>query len=331
MVPPGSQPAGSPYGPLDPGGAGPYGQPSSGGPYGQPSSGGPYGQPSSGGPYGQPPGYPPAGPPPTQQFGQPGAQPYGVLPPIPPPPKRRTGLIIGIVVGALVLVLLLCGVGGVFLLRSGSKPGPVAQSSSRPTASASASESPGESASPSASPSQRVDITSRQTDPKPLTTAEVFPAPTIPAVDAAPYTIIKRDILTRCSGGAFGKVASLLTQGGCTQIVRATLLDSSKRYVATTGVANMPDEASAAKVQAVLRTSSNRATGFFSPLAAPGAGGYSDQQALVFISQVVGHYIVYYIAGKANGEDLSTSDPQTKNFTISLLPYHQQLLVAREG
>lgn len=88
--------------------------------YGQPASGAPaYGQPAYGQPGYEQPGYeqPGYGQPAYGQpaYGQPGG--YGApgyLPPGAPPPQKkgRTGLIVGIVVG--VVVLLLCGVGGTF-------------------------------------------------------------------------------------------------------------------------------------------------------------------------------------------------------------------------
>ncbi len=127
-----SSPYGGPSWPQEPQ------PPSSGAPYGQPpSSGAPYGQPpSSGAPYGQqpdpqygPPGGAPQGPPDATQYMPPGGSPYGPQygaapgapygPPgggfpygaPPPPPKSRTGLIVGLVIGA--VVLLLCIGGGV--------------------------------------------------------------------------------------------------------------------------------------------------------------------------------------------------------------------------
>src|SRR3954467_5793939 len=115
---PGQQPQyGSPYG-QPPQSGPPYGQQPGYDPYGQPPQSGPpqsgppqYGQPQSGAPYGQP-GYgqPQYGQP---QYGQyPGA---GAYPPAPPPKKSRTGLIIGLVGGGLVLLLCL-GVGAFLVL-----------------------------------------------------------------------------------------------------------------------------------------------------------------------------------------------------------------------
>lgn len=123
----------SPYGAPPPGygdPAVPYGQPvpdpswPNQPPGGQPYAGEPYpGQPLSGPPM---PGQPLSGPPvsgqpyPGAEFGQPGFPPYGVPQ---PPKKKRTGLIVSLV---LVFALLLCGGGGTaayFLLR-GTESGP---------------------------------------------------------------------------------------------------------------------------------------------------------------------------------------------------------------
>ncbi|MBF9135040.1 DUF3105 domain-containing protein [Plantactinospora sp. S1510] len=103
------------YGPPQPGYAQPpapapgYGQPG----YGQPGQGQPgYGQPGQGQPgYGQP-GHGQPG------HGQPGYPYEGGQPAPPAKPARRTGLIIGIVAGAVVLILLLvCGIGGFIWYR----------------------------------------------------------------------------------------------------------------------------------------------------------------------------------------------------------------------
>lgn len=135
-----------PYGQRPGHGQHPYGQPSSGQPaygqpYGQPASGqptygqDPYGQPSSGQPtYGQDPyARPGYGPQPgygQDPYGQPGygSQPgYGQQPghgqapgmyPTAPPPKKKRGLLIGLI-GVGLAVLLCCG-GGVALFASGA-------------------------------------------------------------------------------------------------------------------------------------------------------------------------------------------------------------------
>ncbi|WP_405783242.1 hypothetical protein OG512_30540 [Streptomyces sp. NBC_01378] len=108
----GQQPPAAPYGqpgpygpPQQPGQPGPYGQPGQQGPYGQPGQQGPYGQPGQPGPYAQQP--------------YPGGAPYpgwGGAPMGPPPKKRRVGMILGIVGGALAVVVI--GIVAVAMLGS---------------------------------------------------------------------------------------------------------------------------------------------------------------------------------------------------------------------
>ncbi|MGW6567968.1 hypothetical protein [Streptomyces sp. NPDC054975] len=90
MPPPPNQPPHHPYG-------GPVPPPQQPGPFGPPQGGpqpGPYGPPPQG--YPQQPGVP-------QQYPGPGAGAWG-QPPVGPPKKKRTGLIVGIVVGAVAVV-----------------------------------------------------------------------------------------------------------------------------------------------------------------------------------------------------------------------------------
>lgn len=133
--PPGQPPYGAPYGqPTD--------QPQYGQPYGQPATeppqyGQPYGQPQYGAPYGQPPAAPPPGWGQQPGFGAPGyPPPYGPGGPGgpfgPPPKKSRTGLVIGLVSGGVVLlVLLVLGVVGLAGLAGGGKPAPSASGTTR--------------------------------------------------------------------------------------------------------------------------------------------------------------------------------------------------------
>jgi hypothetical protein len=105
-----------------------YGQPGNyGDPYGQPSGppggggyGDPYGQPGYPDPYGQPSGPPSGYGSPPVGYGGAGYPPAGMPPAFPPPPaprKSRTGLVIGLVAG--VLVLLLCGGGALYYVIAG--------------------------------------------------------------------------------------------------------------------------------------------------------------------------------------------------------------------
>ncbi|MGW6479608.1 hypothetical protein ACWGDS_17160 [Streptomyces sp. NPDC055059] len=102
----------NPYGQQPP--AAPYGQPGPYGPPQQPGQPGPYGQPGQQGPYGQP-----GQPGPYAQQPYPGGAPYpgwGGAPMGPPPKKRRVGMILGIVGGALAVVVI--GIVAVAMLGS---------------------------------------------------------------------------------------------------------------------------------------------------------------------------------------------------------------------
>ncbi|MEU2928739.1 hypothetical protein ABZ636_27370 [Streptomyces sp. NPDC007251] len=106
--PPQPYPSGRPYP------NGPQQQPNPYGPPPQAAAPGPYGQqppPAAPGPYGSP--YPPQQPYPPQPYGQ---QPYGgwgVPPMAPLPKKRRVGLILGIVGGAVVAIVVVLALIGV--------------------------------------------------------------------------------------------------------------------------------------------------------------------------------------------------------------------------
>ncbi|MFG1923550.1 hypothetical protein [Cryptosporangium sp. NPDC048952] len=107
------------------------GAPTSGYP-GAPTSGYP-GAPTSGYPQGAPTsGYPAAG------YQAPG---YGGYPPVPPPKKSRTGLILGIVAGVVVLMVIVGSIGA-WALFSGDDPDPIASSSPSAPPSPTASPSP---------------------------------------------------------------------------------------------------------------------------------------------------------------------------------------------
>ena len=156
QVPP---PAPQPYGPPDPYGQSqqPYGQPAQ--PYGQPPQSDPYGTPAQQ-PYGQQPPnqYGQIPPPAPQQFGQQDPygqfgqpqqqfgqqqfpqQPYGQ--PGGQPPKGKGGLVVGIAIGAVVLI----GAGiGVVALTSGGSSSPSSASSGSTGTSTSAKDSVGSS------------------------------------------------------------------------------------------------------------------------------------------------------------------------------------------
>jgi hypothetical protein len=168
----------------------PYDQPASGQPYNQPQSGqpyNPYDQPASGQPYNQPynptaplpPGDPYANPagqystpnaygqPAVDAYGQPIADPYGypagqpgypggAYPPPPQPPqKSKTGLIVGLIAGAVVLIIVFCGVGTWLVNRNSDKTDTSASSGPSAVSTTGAGTATSAPASPSATPDNR--------------------------------------------------------------------------------------------------------------------------------------------------------------------------------
>jgi hypothetical protein len=61
--------------------------------------------------------------------------------------------------------------------------------------------------------------------------------------------------------------ATALEAQGCSQVVRATVIDPSGRYLATVGLANLRDTAAAERLFASQK---NPDLGAFTPLAVPG-------------------------------------------------------------
>ncbi|WP_163508556.1 hypothetical protein [Fodinicola acaciae] len=281
----------------------PYGQQSAP-PYGQPdpyAQGGGYGQPSAP-PYGQP-----SGPP----YGQPSGAPYGTPPP--PPKQSRTGLIVTLVVIGVVVLLALCGGGG-YLIYAANQPKP------KPTPSQSTGPTQGPTESPSPSPSAAHDISSRATDPTPVTTDELFGRTTV-TYNGRTFTRLAVEAPPTCTRATSGTATTLIASSNCSQVLRATYVDNTRQYVATVGIANMADEASAKSVGDAIFADPNK--GFWTPLRVPGtvAANFNNTSASVVIcsNKNRGHYIGWSIVARADGGTTNTSDPPAKDMGQGLL------------
>jgi hypothetical protein len=243
------------------------------------------------------------GTPPPQPV--PPAQPYAQEPyPQPPQKKRRTGLIIGVVAGVL---LLLCGGGTAAVLvigaaaDDGDKPGVYAES---------------------------VDISDRTEDSKPLTVAEVFPGKTLTLKGRA-YTVLKAEDLTVCGKAARGRTVPAVEAAGCTQVVRATVVDPEKKYLATLGLVNLEDAAGA---DAVRDSANDANVGAFLPLAVPGteAAKFGDLSGFISSGSANGHYYGYVAVGMADNQEPSMSDPGIDQVLADLQQVIQDPIDERE-
>jgi hypothetical protein len=212
-------------------------------------------------------------------------------PHVPAPPKRTGRVWLIVAISAAVLLLLCCG-GGILGVVFVGKNVPVPTST------------PSDSASPTASPSpttEPIDVTSRVTDPRPLTVREVFPGKAM-VTGGRSYRILRAEEVADCAKAAYGRTATALKAQGCSQVVRATVVDASGRYLATVGLANLRDTAAAERV---LASQKNPNLGTFTPLAVPGtaASTFRRTNGGLVSGGTQGHYALYCWVGlRSNGD-----------------------------
>jgi hypothetical protein len=224
---------------------------------------------------------PPFGGQPPQQF------------PAEPPKKSRVGLILGIVAG---VVLLLCGGGVAAVMAIGA----AADDDSRPDVY-----------------SEPVDISNRAKDSTPLTAREVFPGKTV-TVNERTYTVLETEAITECADAAHGGTVTAVTAADCTQVVRATVKDPSGTYIATLGLANLKDSASA---NAVRDSAEDPNKGSFVPFKVAGtdAAAFGDKAGFVSAVLTNGHYAQFALVGMADNQQPSMKDPRVDQILADLL------------
>ncbi|MEU4542463.1 hypothetical protein [Nonomuraea dietziae] len=282
-----------------------------------PAQGGPTGPPS-GPQQGPPTGLLPTGPPmgggPSGSAGSPGTpvaelptpphgapmapfDPFSPMPPgglLPQPePPAKTGNGKKALIATLgVLVVAGVATGGFFAYRSMSADRP-ADASVGPTAQPSVSAGPGDAAGSSSL------LDSEGSDPEKMSINEAFPDKKI-EVGGRVYTRVKVDMADDCKAAATGPFATALQDKKCSRVLRATYVDSKKRYAITTGIAVLPTKEAAAEADQAKDLGKNL---WFRPLPASAssgadrvhiAGGYAA-------GLLWGRYIVFSYATYADG------------------------------
>jgi hypothetical protein len=107
-----------------------------------------------------------------------------------------------------------------------------------PTNAASPTQHPTAEPSSAAPPGPWKHITTRQDDPMALTLAELFPARFTASGVTAVQTVTQAG--TNCARMVIGgKLQAALRKGGCTQVMRASYLDTGQKIMATIGVLNL--------------------------------------------------------------------------------------------
>jgi hypothetical protein len=81
----------------------------------------------------------------------------------------------------------------------------------------------------------------------PITLAEIFPRAQVVA-DGIKFTRVIAVLNDECSLAARAAFAGALASAGCQRVVRATFVDSARRYAVTVGVAALPSDAAADRV-----------------------------------------------------------------------------------
>ncbi|MEQ4714984.1 hypothetical protein [Nonomuraea sp. B19D2] len=246
---------------------------------------------------------PPGGGPayPTGAFKQPPFQ----TPPPPPAPPGRSKRALFVTLGALALAGV--ATGGFFAYQAVSSPAPTTVAA-RPSASGQAS-----SELPSTGPTDAAGgtsiLNSEQTDPQKLSLSEAFPKKKVSAAGTT-FTRVKADMETSCDKVAMGAFADALKEQKCGRVLRATYVDSKRRYAVTTGIAVLPDKDAAAAADQAKNLTRNI---WFRPL--PGAAGSGGERVHIAggyaAGMVWGRYIVFSYATYADGHT-----PESKDKTL---------------
>ncbi|GIH12200.1 hypothetical protein Raf01_03720 [Rugosimonospora africana] len=156
------------------------------------------------------------------------------------------------------------------------------------------------------------DISNQQVDPKPLSTTEVFPAAAIaPDPAGPPYQVIKSEETGNCGIGAVGDLATLMTNQGCTQVVRATVFSPDKTYVITTGIFNLRDKAGAQAADDAIDASVGGKKGRFPGLAAGSGTDVIASSATQLGWDHEGHFLVYCVVARSDGKPIDSGDQAT--------------------
>lgn len=161
------------------------------------------------------------------------------------------------------------------------------------------------------------DITTREADPEPLTEEEVFPAEEIVInADEPPYALLGTGESEDCTVAAADELAGLIADLDCSQVIRGTLRSPDEDFLVTTGVLNLASEDAAARVYEEIDPLIEDQTGrFVGMLAGP------DTEPIMISETRLGwdfrgHYLLYAVVARADGETFSADDDQYAELII---------------
>src|SRR5579863_5837161 len=208
-------------------------------------------------------------------------------------PRRRRGYrlpVIAVVVAAALIGVVAFVVTHHTQVSGGRSAGPVpatnslgvSPGTSHPTVSASASQP---------APDNR----------KTITASGIFPKAQV-TVNGIRFTRVISVLNTKCSLAARGAFATALSSAKCQRVVRATFVDAPKQYAVTAGVAALPSNAAASKVDGAKLFGPDI---WFTGLDGPAHSGASVIGKTVGVGYdvVYGRFIVYALATYATGRN----------------------------
>ncbi|MFF3440992.1 hypothetical protein [Streptosporangium sp. NPDC002721] len=141
-------------------------------------------------------------------------------------------------------------------------------------------------------------LNSEKTDPGTMTVADAFGKKV--SVAGTTFTRVKTDVTEQCQKAASGRFAGTLRTQECRRVLRATYVDSKRRYAVTTGIAVLPNRESAVAADKAKNLSNNL---WFRGLpSAAGTGGERVHIAGGYAAGMVwGRYIVFSYATFSDG------------------------------
>jgi hypothetical protein len=160
-------------------------------------------------------------------------------------------------------------------------------------------------------------IASQAIDETPLTLEEVFPTAEVRLVSgAAPYSIGLTNIDADCGIAAVGALGAVLQDHACSQVVRAGMTAPYGGYQVTAGIFNLQDETGAAQVGEEAGQLVEAGDGTFAALSSDHPG----VQPLVQVGwHERGHYLVYCVIARPDGEVVRDDDPYARRITADLV------------
>jgi hypothetical protein len=167
------------------------------------------------------------------------------------------------------------------------------------------------------------DISSREVDPAPLTAKEVFPTAQIRInPNEPPYQVLKSQAAKECKDAVDGKIRSLLSDLGCSQVVRATLRNPTKAYLVTSGVFNLDSAEGADWAYKQIKPMVDKEQGRFQGMVA-GKGTESVALSSAHVGwDIRGHFLVYAVIARADGKAFAQADPYAKQIMYDLIELH---------